>query len=359
MTETVEFMKVLEGEYLQASQLGTRSEYKIFYGQVFKAPILTLGKNPGGNPDETSADGTCGKGGMRACASASYFENMEHDVLDCEWAENTGLRKLLLPLVGHDPDRFRREVVKTNVAFRRSRSVQEIDLATAEQEAIPFIEQIMMRVDPKLIVLTGVPIGHFLARYAQGSRQLTETTKHSGIGHVVFAASQAQLRSTGSEVIVVQVTHASQFSWTYGKYDVAAKIAELLGNKASSIAATDYRNLPISGLDFCPIITGGSRRPDLQMFKSPTMNQHKADASELEMRWKSLPKNCDFPQVHHFFPRRQALDGFVDWCQRHDKLKTQNLVTLKRALYVARQVKDGQEFESALAAAWAKFPKLP
>jgi len=135
MTANVDFMRALEEEYRRASGLEKRSKYKIFYGQVFPAPILTLGLNPGGTPDGTSGDGTRQKDGSMASASASYFENMENDVIDCDWRENTGLRKLLLPLVGHDHDRFRREIVKSNVAFRRSRAVGDIDFEAVCQVA--------------------------------------------------------------------------------------------------------------------------------------------------------------------------------------------------------------------------------
>ena len=143
--------------------LKNRSEDKIFYWQVFPAPILTLGLNPGGTPEGTSEDGTRQKDGSPASSSASYFEHMENDVLDCDWQENNGLRKLLLPLVGEDRDRFGGEIVKTNIAFRRSRAVRDIDLRAAEQEAIPFIERIIARVSPRLIVHTGVGLYRFLS----------------------------------------------------------------------------------------------------------------------------------------------------------------------------------------------------
>ena len=50
MTASIDFMRVLEEEYRQVSGVKNRSEYKIFYGQVFPALILTLGLNPGRNP---------------------------------------------------------------------------------------------------------------------------------------------------------------------------------------------------------------------------------------------------------------------------------------------------------------------
>jgi hypothetical protein len=240
MTANVDFMRMLEQDYRRASGLKSRAHYKIFYGQVFPAPILTLGLNPGGDPEGVSEDGSHQKDGSPASSSASYFEGMENDVRDSEWPENTGLRKLLLPLVAADRERCRREIIKTNIAFRRSRAVRDIDLAAAEGEAVPFIDRIMAWVGPRLIVLTGVGTDRFLSLYALDSRPLAETIKARGINHVVFAATAARLRSTGREAVVVQVAHASQFAWTYERYGVSAKIAELIGSPVGHGGGTEH-----------------------------------------------------------------------------------------------------------------------
>ena len=239
----VDFRGALEEEYRRVSRLKNRSEYKIFYGQVFPSPILTLGLNPGGPPEGTSEDGTRRKDGSPASSSGSYFEQMENDVLDCDWPENTGLRKLLLPLVKHDHSRFRSEIVKTNIAFRRSRAVRDIDLAVAVQEAVPFIEKIIARVSPSLIVLTGPSIDRFLTLYALHGRPLRDTIKDPSINHVVFAATKARLRPVDSETIVVQVAHASRFAWTYEKYGVSARIAGLMGKARLAELESRWRNL--------------------------------------------------------------------------------------------------------------------
>ena len=98
MNADIEFMRELEEEYRTVSGANDRSEYKIFYGQAFQAPILTLGLNPGGVPAETSKDGVWKKDGSRASSSASYFERKENDILDCDWPENIGLRKIAASL---------------------------------------------------------------------------------------------------------------------------------------------------------------------------------------------------------------------------------------------------------------------
>src|SRR5260221_10929648 len=112
-SETTCFMRDLEGRFRLATKLPDRSFYKIFYGQIHPAEILALGINPGGAPANTNSDGRTHKDGVIAAASAGYYENDEHDILDCEWRENNGLRRLLMPLLGGEAARIRAGVVKT------------------------------------------------------------------------------------------------------------------------------------------------------------------------------------------------------------------------------------------------------
>lgn len=222
-TSHTEFMRTIEENFRNTSGLTSRATYKIFYGQVRPAPILTLGINPGGSPAETSADGTHQLDGKKASASASYFEQDENDVLDCEWKENAGLRTLLYPLVSNSQTRFRAEIVKSNLAFRRSAKKKDIDIEAAFAEAAPYVTRIIERVSPRLIVLTGVPIQTFVDRFATTIRALAPVERDPGVKQVVFAASRVTLRSSQKDATVVQVAHASQFSWTYAKYKVAER----------------------------------------------------------------------------------------------------------------------------------------
>jgi hypothetical protein len=360
MTANVEFMRALEEEYRQVSGVKNRSEYKIFYGQVFPSPILTLGLNPGGTPEGTSEDGTRQKDGSLASSSGSYFEQMENDILDCDWRENRGLRKLLLPLVSHDHNRFRSEIVKTNIAFRRSRVVSDIDLAVAEREAVPFIETIIARVSPRLIVLTGPSIDRFLTLYALDSRPLTETIKAPGINHVVFATKAARLRSVDRETIVVQVAHASQFAWTYDRYDVPAKIAGLMGKVVGQGGSTESgaQRTSASIPTALPTNALGHQAPEARV--APTRRFNNPRLAELESRWRDLGIGSQFHQVHHFASpkfsgKRASLDRFIAWCDVRE-IRAENAQTLERALNVACRVKDGQDFKEALKQAWAAHP---
>jgi len=228
METSVSFMQKLESDYRATSGLPDRSTYKIFYGQVRPASILALGINPGGSPLTTSADGATQNDGRKASASASFFEQDESDLLDCNYRENRGLKALLLPLVSNDHGRLRAEVVRTNLAFRRTATAKELNRPAAYDEAKPFLLAIIQRVSPKLIVLTGEPIGEFTARYARETALIVEELRDPGVGHVVFAAARVSVSGVPHLVAVVQVAHASQFSWTYTKYDVANRIRDLL-----------------------------------------------------------------------------------------------------------------------------------
>jgi len=134
-SSTTAFMRDLEARYCETSGLTDRAHYKIFYCPIRRAEILTFGINPGGDPAEILP------GGVGTGASSTYYENDEHDLLDCDWPENTGLRKLLVPLVGGRIEEVRHRVVKTNMAFRRSSKVSKIDIKHAKAEAGPFCEK--------------------------------------------------------------------------------------------------------------------------------------------------------------------------------------------------------------------------
>ena len=228
-TEFTPFMRQVEQRFQAASGLLDRSQYKIFYGQVRPAWLLTLGINPGGAPKDTNADGKTHASGRVAAASASYFEGNEHDILDCEWPENPGLRRLLQPLLGGNLARVREEVVKTNMAFRRSAKASQIDKERTFDESAPFLNEIVRVVQPRLVLLTGPKLASFVDRYASEIKILCPPERKESIKQTVFAASRAKLRATDMTTLVVQVAHASQWSATYGEYDVARRIQSLMG----------------------------------------------------------------------------------------------------------------------------------
>ncbi len=348
MTSNIEFMRQLEDGFRKVSALRNRSQYKIFYGQVFPAPILTLGMNPGGDPDGTSEDGTRQPDGSPASASPSYFEHMENDVIDCEWRENLGLRKLLMPLVGHDAERFRQEVVKTNIAFRRSRAVGDIRLATAAHEAAPFLGRIIDRVRPTVIILTGSILDRFLHLHASTVRQIARPLRLDNAPAFAFAAAHVRLKWGSWETIVVQVAHASRFAWTYDRLGIPNEIAQLVGlsylnrDYDAGVATTPKRSST-------PSENPGSMAP-----------QRNEALARLESKWLSLGIAQEFHRVHHFSDpkfsgKRETLKGFIKWCDGRD-IQGENAQTVQRALDVVTRVEASHTFDDALYGAWAAFP---
>lgn len=221
------FMRDLEERFVRATGLPDRSRYKIFYGPVHEAPVLVLGINPAGDPARTSPDGRTHHDGRIASASASFHENGEHDVLDCDWQENRGLRALLGPLVGGDPEAIRSRVVKTNMAFHRAARKSQIDAVSAMDACAPFLREILDVVRPSLVVLIGVALHDFTSRFCLRSDVVAPPERDPGVKQVVFAAARADLRSCHAPALIVQVAHASRFAWTYERYGVAERIAAL------------------------------------------------------------------------------------------------------------------------------------
>ena len=224
----VAFMRDIEKRYKQQSGFLNRAHYKIFYGPVRPAPILVLGINPGGDPANTEPDGARHKTGEVAAASASFYEGEEHDVLDCDWKENKGLKKLLVPLLNGDETAIRSAVVKTNLAFQRSPKVKDIDIEAAKAEAAPFLSEIIAVVRPRLVLLTSLDLPTFLSSFCRTVSCTTEQVRDERVKQVVFESAVATLKHCESPSLIVRVAHASQFSWTYAKYNVVGRISSAL-----------------------------------------------------------------------------------------------------------------------------------
>lgn len=238
----VEFMRDLETRYKKRSALRDRSQYKIFYSSVRPAKILVLGINPGGNPAEIMPDGmnlkNSSDGLKRGSASDGFYENDEHDLLDCSWRENN-IVKLLIPLVGGKREAIRRHVVKTNVAFRRSSKTAGFDIECAKVEAAPFLAEIIEFVRPKLIILAGVKLDEFTRRFCSSSREVGDRLVDPRVKQTVFRAAVVILQRGAHKAIAVQVAHASQFSWTYDKYQVAKTIERVHEVLGETLVAVD------------------------------------------------------------------------------------------------------------------------
>jgi len=231
----IEFMRSIETEFKKATGLKDRSQFKIFYSPVWKAKMMLLGINPGGDPENIAPDGVHLLDGSvrKGAASAGYCENGENDLVDCDWPENTGLLKLLMPLLGSQ-DNIRRDVVKTNLAFARSKKAKNrVLIETAKREATPFLNQIIKRVAPELILLAGVKLDDFTKRHCTEVVELAERKQEPTVNQTIIWPAHVRLVS-GHTCLVIEVSHASQFSWIYEKHDVPSQIKTLILNESKS-----------------------------------------------------------------------------------------------------------------------------
>ena len=238
-----ERMKDLERRYRKVSGLKDRSSYAIFYCPVRPAPVLVLGINPGGHPENVYPDGVRLRSGPgRGAASTGYYENNEHCMLDCDWPENR-IVPLLASLLG-DRESIRDKVVKTNLAFRRAPNVREFErvhpgmtILDAYEEAQPFIREIIGIVQPRLVILESGK-KEFLPTFKRcagttRSTPLGDSKAAPKIGNItVFRAERAMIPNVSWQVSVVQIPHPSRFHWTYERVDVVGRIRRLLPSKA-------------------------------------------------------------------------------------------------------------------------------
>jgi hypothetical protein len=226
-------MREIEDGYRQASGLANRSMYKIFYTSIHPAPVLALGINPAGNPENILPDGQRDRiiPGKRHAASESFYENNENDLIDCHWRENN-IVTLLQDVLSRDREGLRGRVVKTNLAFRRAgrgqiKKLHRMSMAAAMGEAKPFLARIISRVQPKVVILGGVKLEDFTCRFGRRVRIIASPERDPKVKQVVFCAGVVELPD-GAEVPVIQVAHASQFSWTYRRYQIAQRIRSLV-----------------------------------------------------------------------------------------------------------------------------------
>ena len=214
----VGIMKSLEIRYRKLSGLKNRSRYAIFYCPVRPAPILVLGINPGGSPDNVHSDGVRLRNDStkQGAASAGYYENNEHSMLDCDWPENV-IVDLLSEVLGNR-EAVRNQVVKTNLTFRRSpgtdsfKSIHGMTLSRAYEEAAPFIREILNIVQPKLVLLEGSILKYF-KRTAQATGGVPIgapiKTMHRGREIDLYREEYISIPGTSGRLAVVQLAHPS------------------------------------------------------------------------------------------------------------------------------------------------------
>ena len=233
----VKRMKSWESRFRSLSGLKDRSRYAMFYCPVRPAPILVLGINPGGDPNDVLSDGVRLRSDLsrRGAASARYYENNEHSMLDCDWPENS-IVDLLAEILG-DREAIRDRVVKTNLAFRRSPGVDSfkmfhgMTLNRAYREAEPFVREIVEIVEPKLVLLEGSILKYFkraVSAVNGASADLPIKTMHRGREIDLYRPERLAIPGVPEPVLVVQLAHPSYHGSKYLEEGIGRRIKDLL-----------------------------------------------------------------------------------------------------------------------------------
>ena len=206
--ESAKFMKRLDKEYRKKTKISERRFYSIFFSQVNPSPIMILGSNPGGDPknwDESEL------------ASTSFYENGEHEYVDCCYPIACVMSEFLKKVLDIEKECIR-EIPKTNLIFRRSVSIKQLPLKVSDaiSEAKPILEQILRRVEPDVIICEGfLTLRNFEKHYCTVHCEKIdgESVDVSNGNHAarIYRADHAFLLSTGKYVKLLGLGHPSRF----------------------------------------------------------------------------------------------------------------------------------------------------
>jgi hypothetical protein len=207
-------MREIDTEYRQISCLTDPRFYKIYYSRIDPAPILVLGINPGGAPDQIEPIKS---------ASEGFFENFEHDYVDCDYPMQRVMFPFLKTILGASDDELRR-VPKTNLAFRRSpgedsfKQYHPMTLGAAMREAKPSLSRIIRNVQPKLILMETMKPELFGKLYCDGNsgRTIREPllAMHRGSQVRAFQATLMPIVCLDRAIPVVAIGYPSSTSFS-------------------------------------------------------------------------------------------------------------------------------------------------
>jgi hypothetical protein len=210
MEDCATFMRSLDARFRAKSQLDERRFYSIFYSQINPSPVLILGLNPGGDPENWD---------QSSLASQAFYENGEHEYVDCDYPIAVAMRTFLQRALSLPSEAAIRGLPKTNVIFRRSRNLNSlgVPVAQAMDEALPFVEEIIFRVQPTAVILEGIDtLSRFARHYCSGVPQditgreiSTPNGRHRAR---IFQASRGQVRCLAREALLIGIGHPSKYA---------------------------------------------------------------------------------------------------------------------------------------------------
>ena len=210
MNIATDFMRSLDSQYRESTGLRERRYYSIFYSLVEPSKTLIIGFNPGGDPATWNES---------ALASRSFYENREHEYVDTDFPTSVGMRDFLLGSGIVATVEEIRDIPKINLIYRRSRNMNELPITPRQAvlEAHPYVEKIIQRVSPELIICEGKStLDKFEAFYCgktdqevDGQTVFTPNGRHNAL---IYRADRATVKCLEKPCILVGIGHPSKYS---------------------------------------------------------------------------------------------------------------------------------------------------
>lgn len=210
MDNCLSFMRSIDERYRETSKLTERRHYSIFYSKIVPSLLLVVGYNPGGDPatwDESEL------------ASRSFYENDEHEYVDCNYPLAIAMRHYLTKVLLLGNVSGIRSIPKINLIFRRSSGQNTLSLSPSEaiREAKSFVEEVVMRVGPALILFEGtVTLDKFEANYCTSVTKFIDgpaiTTPNGRSRAAIYRADRGFVRCLNREITLVGIGHPSKYS---------------------------------------------------------------------------------------------------------------------------------------------------
>ena len=210
MESSTAFMERLDQEYRSATGLSDRCDYSIYFSQIIPSPLLILGFNPGGDPSTWNES---------ALASTSFFENGEHEYVDCDYPIAKTMRQFLREINAIKSYEELRSIPKSNIIFRRSRSMDQLGISEKEAilEAKPVLTQMIERVTPTTIICEGAStLRQFKKHYCDGVDEDIDNvrieTPNGANSARIYKADRAHLIDLNREVTLLGIGHPSKYA---------------------------------------------------------------------------------------------------------------------------------------------------
>jgi hypothetical protein len=212
MTDATELMRSI-GERYRAKTGLALGDYSIFYSRIVASHLLILGWNPGGDPKDPT---------YRSLESQSYYEDLKHDYVEYEFDPSYPMalamcRFLRETLELRDSEPIRR-IPKTNLIFRRSRGQADLPIREVDalKESQKFLEEIICRVRPSVVLLEGIKtLRAFEKHYCSDIVNLTERsiiTPNGSSSARIYELHQARVHCLGREVRLLGIGHPSRYA---------------------------------------------------------------------------------------------------------------------------------------------------